>query len=193
MVTKLLRLIAALLTLAGVGFAVTMPPPAAHTTQLKTPVKLPPSQAVMFYNGPQVVQAELHLIRPRPRPRPVRHAQPTPSPSPSSTYVPPPSISLSGVQLIAYNLMPEFGLEQSQFSCLVSLWNRESGWRYDAEEPTSGAYGIPQSLPASKMSMFGSDYLTDPTTQIKWGEWYVHTVYGTACNAWYHDYTDGYY
>ena len=95
-------------------------------------------------------------------------------------------------QSIAYNMLASFGFSTSQFSCLQSLWQRESGWSYDAENP-SGAYGIPQSLPASKMSSAGSDYLTNPATQIKWGLGYIKDVYGTPCSAWNFELANGYY
>ena len=96
-------------------------------------------------------------------------------------------------QSIAYNLMASFGFSPTTyFGCLQDIWNRESGWRYDAEN-ASGAYGIPQSLPASKMASVASDYLTDPTTQIKWGLGYITQVYGTPCNAWDHEEADGWY
>ena len=72
----------------------------------------------------------------------------------------------------------------AQYNCLVNLWTGESGWRWNAENASSGAYGIPQSLPASKMSQFGSDYRTNPITQIRWGLWYIDMSYGNPCNAW---------
>jgi resuscitation-promoting factor RpfB len=95
-------------------------------------------------------------------------------------------------QSIAYNMLASFGFSTSQFSCLQSLWQRESGWSYDAENP-SGAYGIPQSLPASKMASAGSDYLTDPATQIRWGLGYIKDVYGTPCAAWDFELANNYY
>ena len=75
---------------------------------------------------------------------------------------------------------------EREFSALgvtFDLWNGESDWRWWAENPSSGAYGIPQSLPASKMATFGSDYRTNPITQMKWGLWYIEQVYGSPCNA----------
>ncbi len=72
----------------------------------------------------------------------------------------------------------------AQYNCLVNLWTGESDWRWFAENPSSGAYGIPQSLPARKMSQFGADYRTNPLTQIKWGLWYIKMSYGNPCNAW---------
>ena len=88
---------------------------------------------------------------------------------------PPPPVAAPDpgtAQSIAYNLLGSFGFSTSQFSCLQSLWNRESGWSYDAENP-SGAYGIPQALPGSKMATAGADWQTNPTTQIEWGLGYI--------------------
>lgn len=96
-------------------------------------------------------------------------------------------------QAIAYSLLPSYGFNQTtQYSCLVSLWNAESGWRWDAEN-ASGAYGIPQALPGSKMASAGSDWQTNPETQIKWGLGYISDVYGTPCAAWDHEEADGWY
>jgi hypothetical protein len=80
-------------------------------------------------------------------------------------------------------LMPEFGFGEGQWPCLNQLWIGESGWRWDAENPSSGAYGIPQSLPARKMATMGSDYRTNPVTQIRWGLDYIKKAYGSPCNA----------
>ncbi len=72
----------------------------------------------------------------------------------------------------------------TNYSALVALWNGESGWRWNATNPTSGAYGIPQALPADKMSAAGSDWRTNPATQIEWGLDYIKSRYGTPCAAW---------
>ena len=81
-------------------------------------------------------------------------------------------------QHIAYEMMSSFGFSPStQWECLDEVWQKESSWQYDAEN-ASGAYGIPQSLPASKMASAGADYLTDPATQIKWGLSYISSTYG---------------
>jgi hypothetical protein len=94
---------------------------------------------------------------------------------------------------IGFDMLPQFGFSQStQWSCLDDLWTRESNWIYNAEN-ASGAYGIPQSLPASKMASAGSDYLTNPSTQIKWGLGYITDIYGTPCGAWNHEEADGFY
>ncbi len=86
-------------------------------------------------------------------------------------------------QAIAYNMLPSFGFSHNQFGCLNNIWSRESGWRYNAEN-ASGAYGIPQALPGSKMASAGADWLTNPATQIKWGIGYIKSTYGSPCSAW---------
>lgn len=96
-------------------------------------------------------------------------------------------------EAIAQQLMPSYGFSVSgQYSCLYNLWMQESGWRWDAENP-SGAYGIPQALPGSKMAVDGADWQTNPATQIKWGLSYISSVYGTPCGAWDHEVADGWY
>lgn len=96
-------------------------------------------------------------------------------------------------QSIAYNLLSSFGFNpKTYFGCLLDLWNRESGWRYDAEN-ASGAYGIPQALPGSKMSSAGADWQTNPATQIKWGLGYIKQLYGSPCGAWAFEEANGYY
>ena len=93
---------------------------------------------------------------------------------------------------IARALLVQFGFSSGQFSCLDALWSRESGWRVNASNP-SGAYGIPQALPGSKMSSVGADWATDAATQIKWGLGYIQARYGTPCGAWAHSEATGWY
>ena len=96
-------------------------------------------------------------------------------------------------QSIAYNMMPSFGFDpKTQFGCLDNIWSRESGWRYNAQN-ASGAYGIPQALPGSKMASSGADWQTNPATQINWGLGYIKSTYGTPCNAWAFWQANGYY
>jgi len=80
-----------------------------------------------------------------------------------------------------------------EFGCLVSLWNRESHWRHTARNRSSGAYGIPQAMPGSKMAKFGADWQTNPNTQIKWGVNYIEKRYGTPCGALAHSNSTGWY
>lgn len=86
----------------------------------------------------------------------------------------------------AFNLLVSWGNGQDQLNCLLWLWNRESGWRTNAYNPNGGAYGIPQSLPGSKMALAGADWRTNYRTQINWGLAYISAAYGTPCGAWAH-------
>jgi hypothetical protein len=79
-----------------------------------------------------------------------------------------------------------YGWTGDQWSCLDNLFARESGWSHTAENRSSGAYGIPQALPGSKMAVYGGDWRTNPATQIKWGLAYVKGRYSTPCGAWGH-------
>lgn len=99
----------------------------------------------------------------------------------------------SGAQAEALNQIEAHGWGTDQFSCLTLLWNRESGWRVNATNTSSGAYGIPQALPGSKMASAGSDWETNPATQIKWGLKYITDRYSTPCGAWAHSEATGWY
>ncbi|MFI7546285.1 lytic transglycosylase domain-containing protein [Actinoplanes sp. NPDC049599] len=90
----------------------------------------------------------------------------------------------SGNRKIGCALMIAAGFPISQFGCLNKLWTKESGWNHRARNPSSGAYGIPQSYPGSKMSSVAADWQTNPATQIKWGLGYIKGRYQTPCGAW---------
>jgi hypothetical protein len=105
----------------------------------------------------------------------------------------PVSVASGSPQQIAEGMLAEFGWSAGQFSCLDALWNAESGWNTTAENPNSGAYGIPQALPGSKMASAGPDWQTDPATQIRWGLEYIQSTYGSPCAAWSHEEADGWY
>lgn len=94
---------------------------------------------------------------------------------------------------IARVLLPQFGFAADQFGCLDSLWTRESQWNPAAHNPSSGAHGIPQSLPGSKMASVGPDWETNPVTQITWGLGYIQDRYGSPCGAWAHSESHGWY
>lgn len=94
---------------------------------------------------------------------------------------------------IAEQMLSQFGWSASQFSCLQPLWEQESGWSVTAENPSSGAYGIPQALPGSQMASAGADWQTDAATQIRWGLTYIQGRYGSPCGAWAHEEADGWY
>jgi hypothetical protein len=95
-------------------------------------------------------------------------------------------------QTAAHAMVLQRGWSEAEWSCLDQLWMRESSWNTYASNP-SGAYGIPQALPASKMATFGADYRTNPITQIQWGLWYISASYGTPCGALSHENAYGFY
>jgi hypothetical protein len=96
-------------------------------------------------------------------------------------------------QQIAEQMLSQFGWSSGQFSCLQPLWALESGWNIYASNPGSGAYGIPQALPGSKMASAGPDWQSDAATQVRWGLTYIQGTYGSPCAAWSHDEADGWY
>lgn len=101
-------------------------------------------------------------------------------------------LTVADPKAIAEAMMAQYGWDGAQFTCLVSLWTKESNWNVHAENP-SGAYGIPQALPGSKMASAGSDWEDSAETQIKWGLGYIQERYGTPCGAWDHSEADGWY
>lgn len=101
--------------------------------------------------------------------------------------------SAASAQAVAQAMMSSYGWNDSEFQCLVNLWERESNWNYQAQNPSSGAYGIPQALPGSKMGTVASDWATNPVTQITWGLQYIQGRYGSPCSAWAHSNSVGWY
>ena len=124
------------------------------------------------------------------------------SSSSSSSSAPAPAVSSGGgsgdnspggAQATARGMLAGYGWGDDQFSCLVSLWNRESGWNVHAYNSGSGAYGIPQALPGSKMGSAGADWQNNAATQISWGLGYISGRYGSPCGAWGHSQSTGWY
>lgn len=101
--------------------------------------------------------------------------------------------SPAGAQASARAMLGNYGWGDDQFSCLVSLWNKESGWNYQAYNSSSGAFGIPQALPGSKMASAGADWQTNAATQVAWGLGYISGRYGSPCSAWGHSQSVGWY
>lgn len=146
------------------GYSVTTPPPV---------VVAPPAPVVTPPTKPSTTVA--------PKAAPVAAAAPAAgTPSPGSA------------KAIAQQMVAARGWDSSQYNCLVSLWNKESGWNVYAYNP-SGAYGIPQALPGSKMATAGADWQTNPATQITWGLNYITGSYGTPCGAWAHSQAHNWY
>ena len=96
-------------------------------------------------------------------------------------------------QKYALSLLPDFGWDSSELEPLIYLWNRESGWNPNSHNRSSGAHGIPQALPGSKMASEGSDYYTNPEPQIRWGLKYIASRYGSPSAAWAHFQSRGWY
>jgi hypothetical protein len=118
------------------------------------------------------------------------------APTRTATTKPVPAAGCSayhGVQLTACNLLPSFGFSTSEMSALIPMWNNESGWDYTAYNSGSGAFGIPQALPGSKMASAGSDWQTNPATQIRWGLGYIKSTYGSPSAAWSFWQANGWY
>ncbi|MDO7866807.1 transglycosylase SLT domain-containing protein [Nocardioides jiangxiensis] len=105
----------------------------------------------------------------------------------------PTSVQPGTNRALGYHLLLDFGWPASEWPALDALWQRESGWSQVAENRSSGAYGIPQSLPASKMAAVGPDWRTNPETQIRWGLAYIGARYGSPHAAWAHSEKFGWY
>ncbi|WP_307844041.1 ubiquitin-like domain-containing protein [Sanguibacter suaedae] len=109
-------------------------------------------------------------------------------PDPSTVVVDPGSARALGQSMVL-----ERGWGAEQFTCLDSLWTKESNWKVTAENASSGAYGIPQSLPGTKMASVADDWRTNAATQITWGLGYIEGRYGTPCAAWAHSQQKNWY
>lgn len=122
------------------------------------------------------------------RDRAERLAQRLPTEEPA-----PPDVDPDSNRGLGYQMLLEFGFAAEQWRYLDALWQRESNWNHLAENPSSGAYGIPQSLPATKMSVVAADWRTNPETQITWGLAYIAARYGSPQDAWAHSQRRGWY
>ncbi|BDZ46382.1 transglycosylase SLT domain-containing protein [Naasia aerilata] len=141
----------------------------------------------------QAISRDNYTVTEKPKPPPPPVAPAAPANTGSSDYTPPAAVASPGsAQAIAADMVAARGWGGEQFDCLVALWNKESGWRTNAYNP-SGAYGIPQALPGSKMASSGADWETNPATQIDWGLGYISGRYGTPCGAWQHSVDSNWY
>ena len=115
----------------------------------------------------------------------------TPTPDPTAPAV---TVAPGTAKAFAQSYTAEkYGWGQDQFGCLVQLWDRESHWNAHAHNSGSGAHGIPQAMPGSKMASFGPDWYNNPQTQIKWGANYIQGRYGNPCGALGHSNSTGWY
>lgn len=101
--------------------------------------------------------------------------------------------TVAQAQAYAAGAAAQRGWTGNDWDCLVKLWTRESSWLWYTENASSGAYGIPQSLPADKMAAFGANYRDDAAVQIDWGLWYIAQAYGSPSKAWQHSEQVGWY
>jgi hypothetical protein len=155
-----------------------------------------PAHQNSYQADPNGIGSDVMYVPTAPKPAPTAIAKPAPKAPTSNaaerasrstarkSLTTSPSVSGGSPKAIAQSQLAARGWS-GQFSCLNSLWNKESGWKVSAYNP-SGAYGIPQALPGSKMASAGSDWQTNPATQIKWGLNYISSTYGTPCAAWAH-------
>ncbi|MFF1633739.1 lytic transglycosylase domain-containing protein [Leifsonia sp. NPDC058248] len=148
------------------------------------------------------ITREAISVKEKPKPKPVPKPAPTPTDSSgggSSSDNSGSSAPAAGTpdpgsaQAAGYAAVKARGWGDSEYNCLVSLWNRESGWNVYAYNAGSGAYGIPQALPGSKMASAGPDWQNSASTQIAWGLGYIQGRYGTPCGAWSHSESAGWY
>ncbi|MGO4594101.1 lytic transglycosylase domain-containing protein [Leifsonia sp. 2TAF2] len=146
----------------------------------------PDAAAVTITRDPVTVKAK---PKPTPTPTPTPVAKKAASSGGGSSAPSAPIPSPGTAKDIAYQMLQQRGWGDDQWGCLDQLWSRESGWRVNASNP-SGAYGIPQALPGSKM---GPGWETDASVQISWGLGYIAGRYSTPCGAWAHSESDGWY
>ena len=135
---------------------------------------------------------------PEPAPAPAAEPAPAPAPEPAPAPAPEPAPAVAvndpaGAQAYAASQLGSYGWAQDQMQCLVTLWTKESDWTTTATNPSSGAYGIVQSLPAEKMASAGADYLTNYRTQINWGLNYIKERYQSPCGALNFHYANNWY
>jgi hypothetical protein len=135
-----------------------------------------------------VARESYHVLVKPPEP------EPEPEADESSGWAPPAITPDPGsAQAYAAGAIAARGWPSSEFDCLYALWAKESGWRVNAYNAGSGAYGIPQSLPGSKMATAGADWETNAATQIEWGLSYITGRYSTPCGAWAKSQASGWY
>lgn len=183
------RILVSVLACVGLTAGLTIAPAMATTPQsASAPTENTNTSIQSYAADPDLkpVQAPVRgsfTVYVKPPPAPVIPPEPAPEPA----WVPPRVTPDPGsAQAIAHEMVLGYGWSEDDFGCLVALWNRESGWRVNAHNEGSGAYGIAQALPGSKMASAGADWETNPVTQIKWGLDYIKNRYGTPCGAWEH-------
>lgn len=194
---------------AAAGFVLVSVAASPSTEVMADPASLPseqrPGQAVDPVTGEQASLVRDRIVVHTPTPTPTPTPEPVaaaPAAAPAAASAPrAPSIAIPAVaapnpgsaQATARQMVLARGWGEDQYSCLYSLWQKESNWNVYAQNRSSGAYGIPQALPGSKMATVGADWQTNPVTQISWGLGYIAARYGTPCGAWGQSQSVGWY
>lgn len=176
----------------AVAAAVTTPAtPHTHTTTATAATVTTTAQLTPLEHAARAAAVSRSLARPQivGTPTPTPTPKPTPTPTPTPTQVAMPYVSPGSARAIAQGMLGSYGWDGSQFNCLDNLWNRESHWNVYAGN-ASGAYGIPQALPGSKM---GPGWHDSAQVQISWGLGYIQKRYGSPCGAWGHSEATGWY
>lgn len=183
--------------LIGVGAA-------GQASEPATPEAAPTAQAPTTANAESRIDFEKSLVKaqaapsqapvepqaaPAPPPAPAPAPAPAPEPAPAPVAVDDPAAA----QAYAASQLASYGWAPDQMQCLMTLWTKESEWKTTATNPSSGAYGIVQSLPAEKMATAGADYVTNFRTQINWGLNYIKERYGSPCGALNFHYANNWY
>ncbi|GAA3404067.1 aggregation-promoting factor C-terminal-like domain-containing protein [Pseudarthrobacter polychromogenes] len=143
-----------------------------------------------------VPQAAEPAPAPAPEPAPAPAPEPEPAPAAAPAPEPAPVVAVNdpaGAQAYAAGQLASYGWAADQMQCLQTLWTKESDWTTTATNPSSGAYGIVQSLPAEKMASAGADYRTNYRTQINWGLNYIQERYQSPCGALNFHYANNWY
>jgi hypothetical protein len=152
-----------------------------------------PTTGAVAVKSPAAKPAKAAAPAPKAAPKPAPKATPKPAKKPAKKPAPVAVNDPAGAQAYAASKLGSFGWAPSQMQCLKTLWTKESDWETTATNPTSGAYGVVQSLPAEKMASAGADYRTNYRTQINWGLEYVKDRYGSPCEALNFHYANNWY
>ncbi|SFS16053.1 hypothetical protein SAMN04487783_2199 [Agrococcus baldri] len=204
--TRTRGVLSGLSLLAAAGFVLVTLAASPGAQVMAEPASLPsenrPGQALDAITGSQTALVRDEIVVHTPTPTPT----PTPEPvaaAPSgggggaaaaSIAIPRAAAPNPGsAQAVAREMVLARGWGEDQYACLYNLWQRESNWNVYAQNRSSGAYGIPQALPGSKMATAGADWQTNAVTQISWGLGYISGRYGTPCGAWGHSQSVGWY
>jgi hypothetical protein len=163
----------------------------AEKSRTETPAPVPTGASI----APQSAEVKAAEVPPAPAPpAPAPAPEPAPAPAPAPEPAKPVAVDdPAGAQAYAAASLASYGWAPGEMQCLMKLWTKESDWKTTATNPSSGAYGVVQSLPAEKMASAGADYMTSYKTQINWGLNYVKQRYGSPCGALDFHYANNWY